>query len=78
MRLLTEQLPAVLWTTDTNLRLTEPSTHFLASDSQPCAGMRLQEYFETEDANFPPIKAHREALDGESISLERPQLFGPR
>jgi len=70
MRLLTEQLPAVLWTTDTNLRLTEPSTHFLASDSNPCAGMRLHDYFETEDDNFPPIKAHRKALEGESVSLD--------
>lgn len=70
MRLLTEQLPAVLWTTDRDLRLTEPSTHFLARDSRPCAGMRLHDYFETDDDNFAPIKAHRKALDGESISLE--------
>lgn len=70
MRLLTEQLPAVLWTTDCDLRLTEPSTHFLARDSRLCAGLTLHEFFETDDDHFPPIKAHREALEGESISLE--------
>lgn len=70
MKLLTEQLPAVLWTTDTDLRLTEPSTHFLVRDSRSCAGMTLHELFETDDDHFAPIKAHREALEGESISLE--------
>ena len=51
MRLITEQLPAVLWTTDTDLRITPPSTAFLIDNGghESFVGKTLKEFFETED-----------------------------
>jgi len=72
-RLMAEQLPALLWTTDAGLRITSSVGAGLAAlNLQPnqTDGMTLFEYFRTEDQNFLPIAAHRRALGGESVTYE--------
>ena len=72
MRLITEQLPAVLWTTDVDLRITPPSSDFLINESggESLVGKTLKEFFETNDDQFPPIAAHRSAAQGTPVSIE--------
>jgi DNA-binding NarL/FixJ family response regulator len=72
MRLITEQLPAVLWTTDTALRINGPTADFLIIDDEhpPVAGTLLHEFFGTIDEKFAPIAAHRKAAAGESTSID--------
>ncbi len=67
-RVLIEQLPAVLWTVDNNLRFTSAVGAGLARlGLQPneIVGMSLAEYFKTSDQTFPPIAAHRRATAGD-------------
>lgn len=73
LRLLQEQMPAILWTTDLNLRITSSTGAGLAAlELRPgqTNGMRLQEYLQTEDPDFVPLAAHYRALAGESPSYE--------
>lgn len=72
LRLISEQLPAVLWTTDTDLCITAPSTECLVpnKDGRNLVGMKLTEYFETDNLDFPPIAAHIRAAQGVSVSLD--------
>lgn len=73
LRLLIAQMPAVLWSTDTQLRFTSSLGAGLARlNLQPnqVVGMSLFEYFGTEDPEFAPIAAHRRALQGLSSHYE--------
>jgi PAS domain S-box-containing protein len=73
LRLLTSQMPAVLWTTDTELRFTSSLGMGLSTlELQPnqVVGMTLHKYFQTDNSEFPPIAAHRRALQGESVAYE--------
>ncbi len=72
MRLINEQLPAVLWTTDTDLCITAPSTACVVNDDieRPIVGTRLTEYFANDDSDFPPLVAHHDALAGKSVSFD--------
>jgi PAS domain S-box-containing protein len=73
LRVLTQQLPAVLWSTDPDLRFTSSSgTGLVALKLRPnqVVGMTLYEYFGTHDPTFLPIAAHLRALRGESLSYE--------
>jgi serine phosphatase RsbU (regulator of sigma subunit) len=65
-------LPAVLWTTDLDLRITAPSTEFLISGDgmSDIVGRTLNECLETDKPDYPPIAAHRRAAQGESVSLD--------
>ncbi len=72
-RLLLERAPAVLWTTDTKLRLTHAAGAALdrlelASDD--VAGLTLEEFLESDDPEYPPIVAHRRVLAGKAVSFE--------
>src|SRR6202041_2664349 len=70
--LLIEQLPAVLWTVDNNLRFTSAVGAGLARlglEPNEIVGMSLSEYFETTDQTFPPIAAHRRAAAGEPATF---------
>jgi diguanylate cyclase (GGDEF)-like protein/PAS domain S-box-containing protein len=79
LRLVIDQIPGVLWSTDRDLKPTlalgaglahlklEPS---LLEQKDLCA------LFRTRDLNFPPIAAHRRALEGESVHFE--QTWGGR
>src|SRR5439155_20051393 len=71
--LLLEQMPAILWTTDLDLRITSSMGAGLSGLSRRPAdviGMSLQEYFGTNDPGFAPIDAHRKAMKGEPVSYE--------
>ncbi len=73
MRALVDQLPAVVWSTDDELRFTSSRGGGLATlGLQPdqVVGITLYEYFQTRDDEFAPIKAHHRALAGESVSYE--------
>lgn len=72
LRVLVEQLPAVLWTTDTELRFTSSvgaGLSRLGLKPQEVVGKSLYEYFQTDDRSFMPIAAHRRALAGESVTF---------
>lgn len=68
LRLFVEQVPAALWSTDTELNYTSAVGRGLTQMEipNPSAIRSLQDYFQTEDESFPPIAAHRRALRGES------------
>ncbi len=73
IRLLTDQLPAVLWTTDCDLQITSSLGAGLARlNLRPnqVVGMTIAEYFEVQQENDGPLAAHLEALEGQSISFE--------
>jgi PAS domain S-box-containing protein len=73
LRLLVEQMPAILWTTDPDLRFTSSMGAGLANlNLQPnqVVGMSLFEYFGTSDPDFLPIATTRRALAGESVTYE--------
>jgi PAS domain S-box-containing protein len=73
LQLLMEQTPAVLWTTDRELRFTSSvgaGLRALGLSPHRVVGMTLQEYFQTEDPNFEPIRMHRRVLEGESVTYE--------
>lgn len=72
-RLLLEQVPAVVWTTDADLRFTSGAGAGLATLGQTPdqnLGMTLYNYFQTRDPGFLPIVAHRQALAGEPRAYE--------
>jgi len=72
LRVLVEQLPAVLWTVDRNLRFTSAlGAGFVRLKIKPndLVGMSLLDYFETTDQTFLPIAAHRRAVAGEPMTF---------
>jgi two-component system, cell cycle sensor histidine kinase and response regulator CckA len=72
LRLLIEQLPAVLWTVDKNLRFTRAEGSGLARlglKPNQIVGMTLSEYFETNDQSFTPIAAHLRAVAGDPVTF---------
>src|SRR6202030_2602291 len=72
LRLLIEQLPAVLYTVDASMRFTSSVGSGLARLGQrpnQNVGMSLHEYFQTRDESFLPIAAHRRAIAGESVTF---------
>ncbi len=73
LRVLIERMPAVLWTTDKELRFTSSSGAALAAlnlKPDQAVGLTLYEYFKTNDPEFGPIAAHRKALRGEPVTYE--------
>ncbi len=73
LRLILDQAPAVLWTTDTELRITSSSGAGLMGlglKSDDLLGRTLFEYYGTQDREFPPIATHLRALEGKAGSYE--------
>ncbi len=73
LRVLIEQLPAVVWTVDTDLRFTSALGAGLARlglKPDEVVGMLLSDYFETTDRTFLPIAAHRRAVAGEPVTFQ--------
>jgi PAS domain S-box-containing protein len=73
IRALTEQLPAVVWSVDTELRFTSSSGGGLSAlglARDQLVGTTLYEFHGTRDPESPPIKAHLRALQGESTKYE--------
>ncbi len=72
LRVLIEQLPAVLWTVDTNMCFTSCLGAGLARvgmKPNEAVGQTLLQFFETIDEGFTPIAAHRRALFGEPVTF---------
>ncbi|HMD29556.1 MAG TPA: CHASE4 domain-containing protein, partial [Steroidobacteraceae bacterium] len=68
-----ERMPAVLWTTDKELRYTSSMGAALDSlgvKSGGLTGKTLSEYFQTDDPQHPSIAAHWRALAGEALTYE--------
>lgn len=68
-----EKMPAVLWTTDTELRFTSgmgAGLETLGVRPTEMVGRSLSEYFQTNDPEFPAIVAHNKALGGQSFTYE--------
>jgi PAS domain S-box-containing protein len=68
LRVLIEQLPAVLWTVDADLRFTSMLGAGLARlglVQNQLVGTSLSEYFESADRTFLPLAAHYRAIAGE-------------
>ena len=73
LRLIVNQMPAVLWSTDTDLRLTSSDGAGLTSlghKPNQFVGVTLFDFFRTTDPEFLPLVAHRKALLGQSVSFE--------
>ncbi len=73
VNVLVEQMPAVLWSVDRNLRFTTSKGAGLAGlglKPDQAKGYTLFDYFGTQDPEFHAIAAHRRALAGESVSYE--------
>src|SRR5262249_53048024 len=73
LRLVTEQMPAVLWTIDCDLRITSSVGAGLAPlglRPNQVVGQSLYEFFGTSDPEFLPIAASRRAVAGESVTFE--------
>jgi PAS domain S-box-containing protein len=73
LRLLAEQMPAVLWTVDQHLRFTSSLGAGLAAlNLRPgqVVGRTLYDYFGTDDPKFQPIAASLRALQGEAFGYE--------
>ncbi|MGH7491415.1 MAG: PAS domain S-box protein [bacterium] len=73
LRLMVRQLPAILWATDTQLRITASAGTGLAAlrlQPEQVEGLTLFEYLKTKDPNFLPITAHTRALQGEAAHFE--------
>ncbi len=72
LRVLVEQLPAVLWTVGKDLRFTSAlgaGLTRLGLKPNQIVGISLLDYFETSDQTFTPIAAHRRAIDGEPTTF---------
>jgi PAS domain S-box-containing protein len=68
-----ENMPAIIWTTDTDLRFTYHTGAALETigfRADEALGKTLFQYFGTDDPNFPVIAAHRKALAGGTLSFE--------
>ena len=73
VRVLVEQMPAVLWSVDRALRFTSSMGAGLENLNQrpdQFKGWTVFDYFGTEDPEFHAIAAHRRALAGESVTYE--------
>ncbi|UCG52853.1 MAG: PAS domain S-box protein [Candidatus Latescibacterota bacterium] len=73
LRLMIDQIPAVLWTTDRHLRFTSSTGAGLSAlKLRPgdVVGRSLYEYFGTNDPEFLPIAMHRKSLRGEPTTYE--------
>lgn len=72
LRLISEQLPAVIWTTDRALRFTAPTTHCLGNTQQIRAdvGIEMSAWCERFNASSELCDAHQEAVLGRSVSVD--------
>ena len=70
-RLVLDQMPAMLWTIDTDFRITSSKGAGLAGlglKPDQLLGTSLYDYVQSDDPEFAPIKAHQIALHGEARS----------
>lgn len=72
VRLVTSQLPAVIWTTDAALTFVAPTSQFLTRDSArgDVLGLNLRDVLTSSFASKDILQAHQQALAGQSSSIE--------
>src|SRR5438552_6426709 len=73
VRVLVEQMPAVLWSVDRDLRFSSFMGAGLSGIGQQPGqflGLTLYDYFGTNEPDFRPIAAHRKSLAGCSVTYE--------
>src|SRR6266567_4016551 len=72
LALTVEQVPAILWTTNAELRITARSGAGLTSDILPerMVGASLLDQFSKQRVSADSINAHRRALAGESVAYQ--------
>src|SRR6266566_4721808 len=72
LALTVEQVPAILWTTNAELRITARSGAGLTSDILPerMVGASLLDQFSKQTVSADSINAHRRALAGESVAYQ--------
>ncbi|MBI1177641.1 response regulator [bacterium] len=73
LSLLTDQVPAIVWSVDKALRFTSSigaGLKALNLTQDAVVGMTLFEYFKTDDVNQPAIAAHRMAIAGKSTTFQ--------
>lgn len=74
LHLITEQIPAVLWTTDLELRITSVHGATLkqfGAEPSEVLGQTLEKLLDGDEVGAYAIEAHRRALRGESVAYER-------
>ncbi len=78
LQLLMEQLPAALWTTDLDLRITSSggaALYSLGLRPNQTVGMTIAEYLKTDDPQHESVRRHRLSLAGQSQFFEY-QIYG--
>ena len=73
IRFLVQQMPATLWSTDTELRVTSSlgsGTSQLKDPNNGLNGVSLPEFLKDSQASSFAIAAHRRALHGEAVTFE--------
>src|SRR5439155_24366312 len=73
LRLLVEQMPAIVWTTDSELRMTSASGAGLAAlriDPSGVAGISVLHFLNITSPESTAMAAHRQALGGGLVSFE--------
>ncbi len=73
LRLLVEQMPVLLWTTDKSLRITSnwgSGLQHSEINAGDLVGQTVSEYLNCDDANTTPMGHHHAALRGESVRFE--------
>lgn len=71
LRIITQQVPAVLWTTDTELRFTACFGRGLfrwPSTTPPAPGQPVESFFGQDASHVPAVVMHRQALRGHALS----------
>jgi PAS domain S-box-containing protein len=72
-RLVLEQLPAIVYTTDRDLRFTSGAGAALAKlglKPQQLLGVTIGQYYQTDDPEHPALARHRRALAGEMMTFD--------
>lgn len=75
LRLMVEQMPAVLWTLGRDLRVTSSvgtGLKRLGLGNKEVIGMTLEEFFDNDDSLYEPLAYQRRALEGHSASFDLP------
>ncbi|HKW45409.1 MAG TPA: EAL domain-containing protein [Candidatus Eremiobacteraceae bacterium] len=70
LALLVRQLPALMWATDADMRITwadGKALELFGLEPAKAVGMTLQEYFRVVDPTFALARHHRDALDGKPV-----------
>lgn len=74
LRVMLEQIPAIVWTTGLDLHFTSSLGAGLANlglEAGQVVGVSLYDYFGRDDSSFPALEAHRKALEGELVAFEQ-------